>query len=317
MLCVFPPKKISFSQLLVCVSGVSAAERNETKAAKEGESVTLHPGKIKKTNDCMMWYFKDILIAEITGDPNVQCEKRFRDRLKLDHQTGSLTIINIKTTDSELYELQFNNGIIEKIYYVSVHDGVSLFVMEGDSVTLHTDISKTQQERIKWYFNDLDHQTGSLTITNIRTTDSGLYKLQIINNSSSINVPAAEIDEVKTKSVMEGESVTLDTHVLKQSNDFIAWYFNDILITEINGHLRYVCTEEQCNKGTERFRHRLRLDHQTGSLTIMNTRITDSGDYHLEIFSSNFSISNIRSFSVTVTGDVCDGGRFSHSTHWC
>ncbi len=116
-------------------------------------------------------------------------------------------------------------------------------------------------------------------------------------------VPAAEIDEVKTKSVMEGESVTLETHVLKKYNDFIAWYFNDILITEINGHLRYVCTDEQCNKGTDKFRNRLKLDNQTGSLTIMNTRTTDSGDYHLEIFSSNFSISSIRSFSVTVTGE--------------
>uniref|UniRef100_A0A8C1PV99 Ig-like domain-containing protein n=1 Tax=Cyprinus carpio TaxID=7962 RepID=A0A8C1PV99_CYPCA len=231
-------------------------------------------------------------------------------------------------------------------------DGVSVSVMEGDSVTLHTDVSKTQQERIKWYFNDtcvaeingdlskicandqchddkerlrdgirLDHQTGSLTITNIRNTDSGLYKLHIMNNISSIRekvfmvtvhgVPAAEIDTVKTKSVMEGESVTLDTHMLKKSNDFIAWYFNDILIIEINGHLRYVCTDVQCNKGTERFRDRLKLDNQTGSLTIMNTRITDSGDYHLEIFSSNFSISYIRSFSVTVNGVLgvlTDGG---------
>ncbi|XP_059425990.1 titin-like [Carassius carassius] len=232
-------------------------------------------------------------------------------------------------------------------------DGVSVSVMEGDSVTLHSDVSKTQQERIKWYFNDtcvaemngdrskicasdqchddkerlregirLDHQTGSLTIMNIRTTDSGEYKLQIMNNSSSsirekifsvtvLGVPAAEIEEVKTKSVMEGESVTLDSHMLKKSNDFIAWYFNDILIIEINGHLRYVCTDEQCNKGTERFRDRLKLDNQTGSLTIINTRITDSGDYHLEIFSSNFSISYIRSFSVTVTGVLgvlTDGG---------
>ncbi|KAI2650788.1 Carcinoembryonic antigen-related cell adhesion molecule 3 [Labeo rohita] len=231
-------------------------------------------------------------------------------------------------------------------------DGVSVFVMEGESVTLHTDVSKIQQERIKWYFNGmcvaeingdlskicandqchddkerfrdrlkLDHQTGSLTITNIRTTDSGLYKLQIINNNSSVSekifsvtvrgVPAAEIDKVKTKSVMEGESVTLDTYVPKKSNDVIAWYFNDILITEINGHLRYVCTDEHCTKDTERFRDRLKLDHQTGSLTIMNLRTTDSGDYHLQIFSSNFSFSSIRSFSVTVTGDFgveTDGG---------
>ncbi len=116
-----------------------------------------------------------------------------------------------------------------------------------------------------------------------------------------LGVPAAERDEVKSKTVMEGESVTLDTHVLKNPNDLIAWYFNDILISEINGHLRYICIEAQCNEGTERFRDRLKLDHQTGSLTITNTRTTDSGEYHLEIISSTISI--IRIFSVTVTGE--------------
>ncbi|KAL0160926.1 hypothetical protein M9458_044651, partial [Cirrhinus mrigala] len=68
--------------------------------------------------------------------------------------------------------------------------------MEGESVTLHTDVTKIQRDyEIEWriisnipaYDNDerfrdrlkLSDQTGSLTITNTRTTDSGLYKLTI------------------------------------------------------------------------------------------------------------------------------------------
>ncbi|CAM4659634.1 unnamed protein product [Leuciscus chuanchicus] len=94
----------------VSVHGVSAAERDEV---KEGDSVTFDPG-VKNPNDSMTWYFNDTLIAEITGDQSkictdVQCKERFRDRLKLDHQTGSLTIRNTRNTDSGVYQLKLNN----------------------------------------------------------------------------------------------------------------------------------------------------------------------------------------------------------------
>ncbi len=111
-------------------------------------------------------------------------------------------------------------------------------------------------------------------------------------------VSAAQLDKMKKKEI---ESVTLDPGVIKHPNDVITWYFNDTLIAEITGDLSKTCTDDQCNDGTERFRDRLKLDHQTGSLTIMNTRTTDSGLYKLQISSSRFSIS--RSFSVTVTGE--------------
>uniref|UniRef100_A0A671M0B8 Immunoglobulin domain-containing protein n=1 Tax=Sinocyclocheilus anshuiensis TaxID=1608454 RepID=A0A671M0B8_9TELE len=201
-------------------------------------------------------------------------------------------------------------------------DGVSVSVMEGDLVTLHTDVEMNQQDPMKWYFNDiriaqiianqnrtctdvqcnegterfrdrlkLDHHTGDLTITNITTTDSGDYKLQTIRRKiiQKIfhvvvhDVPAAEQDEIKRKSVKEGEAVTLDSRVIKIQNDMMTWYFNDILITEITGDQSKICTDEQCK---ERFRDRLTLDHQTGSLTITNIRITDSGLYQLKIIYS-------------------------------
>ncbi|XP_067271071.1 uncharacterized protein [Pseudorasbora parva] len=209
--------------------------------------------------------------------------------------------------------------------------------MEGDSVTLHTGVKTNQQDRIRWYYNGiriaqinrdqskvctdvqcnedterfrdrlkLDHQTGSLTITHITTEDSGEYKLVISNGNSDnsktifsvyINgVSAAERDEVKRKSVMEGESVTLDPGVMKNTNDSMMWYFNDVLIAEITGDQSQICTDDQCK---ERFRDRLKLDHQTGALNITHTRTTDSGEYKLQFNNSRFSI--IRSFGVSVT----------------
>uniref|UniRef100_A0A672MST2 Ig-like domain-containing protein n=1 Tax=Sinocyclocheilus grahami TaxID=75366 RepID=A0A672MST2_SINGR len=214
-------------------------------------------------------------------------------------------------------------------------------VMEGDSVILHTDVETNQQEEIRWYFNDtriaqitedlsfictdvqckysderfrdrlkLDYQTGSLTITNTTTTDSGLYHKQVISGSS-INqgifsvtvyeVPAVERDEMKRKSVQEGESVTLDTGVIKNPNDLMTWYFNDIRIAEITGDQSHICTDDQCEDADERFRDRLKLDHQTGSLTIRNINTTDSGLYKLQTNSS--SDSRLQLFSVSVYGE--------------
>ncbi|KAK2906689.1 hypothetical protein Q8A67_005674 [Cirrhinus molitorella] len=148
---------------------------------------------------------------------------------------------------------------------------------------------------------------------NTRTTDSGLYKLQIINsnvrekicNVTVQDVSAAEQDEMKIKSVKEGKSVTLDPGVTKKANDSMMWYFNDTLIAEITGDQSKICADDQCR---ERFGERLKVEHQTGSLTITNTKLTDSGVYHLQITSSSssirrrhLSISSVRRFSLTVT----------------
>ncbi len=99
----------------------------------------------------------------------------------------------------------------------------------------------------------------------------------------------------------EGESVTLDSGEIKLPNYVMAWYFNE---TEITGDQSEICTDDQC-VADERFRDRLKLDHQTGSLTITNTRITDSGVYTLQIIigDRSFSITRVKRFSVSVTGE--------------
>ncbi len=113
-------------------------------------------------------------------------------------------------------------------------------------------------------------------------------------------VPATKRDEVKTN---KGESVTLDSGEIKKTNDVMTWFFKDIGIAQITGDPNKTCTDIQCNNGTERFRDRLRLDHQTGSLTITNTRTTDSEVYKLLIHSSRFSITRVKTFNVNVTGE--------------
>ncbi|XDV23780.1 hypothetical protein PO909_028197 [Leuciscus waleckii] len=203
--------------------------------------------------------------------------------------------------------------------------------MEGDSVTLYTGIKTNQQLDIKWYLNEiriaqingdlnqtctdvqcnegterfrgrlkLDNQTGSLTITNTTTEDSGLYELKIISSSSiSGNIFNCTVhgDEVKRKSVKEGESVTFDPGVIKNTHDVMMWYFNETLIAEITGDQK-------------RFRDRLKLDHQTGSLIITNTRNTDSGEYKLQIIINNSSVSitRVKIFSVSVIASVPGSG---------
>ncbi|XP_016109899.1 uncharacterized protein [Sinocyclocheilus grahami] len=218
-------------------------------------------------------------------------------------------------------------------------DNVSVSVVEGDSVTLLTNVNISQQERMKWYMNDiriaqiidsqrkictdvqceerfrgrlqLDHRTGSLTITDIRTTDSGLYQLLIISSSSieeefnvSVHgVSADERNQTKRTSVKEGGSVTLDPGVIKNPNDVMMWYFIGTLRNEIDGDPIKICEDVQCD---ERFRDRLKLDHQTGSLTITDTRTTDSGLYQLEISShqchGRCTVTSMENFHVEVIG---------------
>ncbi|XP_026054764.1 uncharacterized protein LOC113040712 [Carassius auratus] len=200
--------------------------------------------------------------------------------------------------------------------------------MKGDSVTDVTEI--LQDEEIEWRFNDtriarviennvtydnvqfkdrlqLDNQTGDLKITNISTTDSGLYKFVISSprrtSEKTFSVICLRDSGVKSLSVLEGDSVTLLSGVSEiQRDGVIRWIFEqqESPLAEINRTAEIFNTYDNVLGG--RFRDRLKLDHQTGSLTITNTRTTDSGLYQLEISSSKHTIH--KTFTVTVSGEI-------------
>ncbi|XDV23990.1 hypothetical protein PO909_028311 [Leuciscus waleckii] len=77
----------------------------------EGDSVTLNTNITKKHHDKMLWYFEDTRIALINGHRNTSClydgeDGRFRDRLEVDYETGSLTITNIRSEHAGRYEAE-------------------------------------------------------------------------------------------------------------------------------------------------------------------------------------------------------------------
>ncbi|XP_077081473.1 SLAM family member 5-like [Siphateles boraxobius] len=104
-------------------------------------------------------------------------------------------------------------------------------------------------------------------------------------------------DEVKSVSVMEGDSVLLHSDVTEiHEDDDILWKFGteNSIIAKISREKQIFCTY---NGPDGRFRDRLKLDHQTGSLTITNIRSTDTGLYTLDIFGAEHSS---KTFSVSV-----------------
>ncbi|KAL0154415.1 hypothetical protein M9458_050264, partial [Cirrhinus mrigala] len=191
--------------------------------------------------------------------------------------------------------------------------------MEGDSVTLNPDLTQIQKfYLLEWRFggpviaqydgNDISYpshseifrdrlqleRTGSLTIKNMKTKHSGLYKLQISHSSGTLirkfNVTVSETAsdagkaEIKSMSLIEGNPVTLQTDVPQLYGDeLIVWRFGDEgkLIAKVD-----IEAKSSPLYYDERFRDRLQLDHQTGYLTITNTRTTDSGLYTVGISSN-------------------------------
>ena len=108
----------------------------------------------------------------------------------------------------------------------------------------------------------------------------------------------AETDETMT--VMEGDSVTLHTNLTEVLNDdTILWLFGpkDSVISQITRKrdLNSIYLTDDV-----RFRGRLQVDQNTGSLTIRNTRIRHSGQYKLSISRKK---TTTKIFGVTVSGE--------------
>ncbi|XP_077082126.1 uncharacterized protein LOC143735768 isoform X2 [Siphateles boraxobius] len=300
---------------------------SESVIGMEGYSVSLNPDTEMKDEDVILWRFgyENTFIAEINKRANRitvyddVLDGRFRDRLKLDNQTGSLTITNTTTEHAGYYLLKINSEIKSFILHVFI----LVSVMEGDSIVIYSDLTEMKDDdEIQWTFGDkmtliaeinkradritvyddvldgrfrdrlkLDNQTGSLTIRNTTTEHTGYYMLEI--NSERKFFILTVIDEVKSVSVMEGDSVSLNSDLSEiKRHDQMLWRFKNTIIAEIYKWGNRFTVYDDVLDG--RFRDRLKLDNQTGSLTITNTTTEHAGDYELLKFpgrSKSFRVS--------------------------
>uniref|UniRef100_A0A8C1V486 Ig-like domain-containing protein n=1 Tax=Cyprinus carpio TaxID=7962 RepID=A0A8C1V486_CYPCA len=112
----------------------------ESVSVLEGDSVTLHSGLTEMMDDDLIqWKFgsENTLIAKI----NVMAssitvyddvlDERFRDRLKVDHQTGSMNITNTRTEHTGLYQLQSNS--VRKSITLTVYARLSVPVISNNA----------------------------------------------------------------------------------------------------------------------------------------------------------------------------------------
>ncbi|KAG1955343.1 hypothetical protein F2P79_008437 [Pimephales promelas] len=342
---------------------------------KVGESVTLHTGisEIEK-HDAILWMFGMLIPDTLVAEMNITIHKIScsDDRLRLDDQTGSLTITNTRTTDTGVYQLQITNtketffkrfnvfvavpepgpssgGLatlcvcVLLVVAAAVTTGVCYYcrkysqlqnerktkeVTEGDSVTLHTGITDLQRyDQILWSFGprgyviaqisvktnetslgdderfrdrlQLNSETGDLTIRDVKITHSGDYQWKLFSTRETKSKRFKVVLYVDSLRFSEGENVTLDTGVSElQRDDQILWRFasEDTIIAKRDRNTN------QTTNANGRFRDRLQMDDQTASLSITNTKITDSGDYHLQI-SSRDKVS-YKKFRLTVWLDT-------------
>ncbi|XP_056615288.1 uncharacterized protein LOC130430272 [Triplophysa dalaica] len=292
-------------------------------SVKTGDSVILHTGvKEIQKDDEITWMFEDTSIAKMKGDQTIEnIDERFKGKLKLNPQTGSLIIKDTKTEHTGLYKVKMTLQDVPSTQIFSVSASDKLSVNEGDPFTLNSGQIELGDNVMTWRFKDkhiatvsehqasvcdeerfkdrvyVDPQTGSLTVTNSKTKDSGLYQLQISGKEKSERKFTVSVREKLRKvSVMEGESFTLNTgDAFIQRPDMIKWEFKHKSIAELIGkrHSAAAAVDDK----DERFTDRLELDHQTGSLTVTNTRTTDSGLYTLKIDSEHSEWK----FSVTVS----------------
>ncbi|XP_050950278.1 CD48 antigen-like [Labeo rohita] len=112
----------------------------DVKSVMEGDSVTLQTDLTEiKRDDLITWTFgtENTRIAQINGLINMVYDGPngiFRDRLKLDHQTGSLTITNITTEHSGLYSVfQFTDGKEPKKFSIIVFARLPVPVISSNS----------------------------------------------------------------------------------------------------------------------------------------------------------------------------------------
>ncbi|XP_076026830.1 CD48 antigen-like [Genypterus blacodes] len=153
--------------LAVCISAVllyCSVWTHEAKLkAREGRDVTLDTRENgHQRDDHVVWSFGPHspnmrLASRSSKGLKMDFIERFRDRLQLDSQTGSLTITDLNISDSGVYQFQtIGNKIISQSFHLAVYSSVpppSIKVnrSNGSQLTAECSVKNSQEATLSWF----------------------------------------------------------------------------------------------------------------------------------------------------------------------
>ncbi|XP_048851448.1 uncharacterized protein LOC125720285 [Brienomyrus brachyistius] len=351
--------------ILLMMPGLLGQEgKTVTITERLGNKVTLHTGVTGLQNDSfIVWTFgtsspPPTIAKSANGKIESNMSERFRGRLQLDPQTGSLSITNISTSDSGIYQLQIiKDHILKKEFDLNIYNPVnrphitSLQASSRSSVRpsasgscwVLCSVENGRDVTLSWYRGtETLNQTSSPELSTSLSLPLEIWEDSPAYSCVATNPVSEEAAEGNIKQLCaELEcGVKLTAHAwlltycaisteqcimsLKCSRTFEVGYLLILLIpgllgqegrtVTIRGRLENSVTLHSdftdsfianasiivwtYNTATkiaksvygrietnisERFRGRLQLDPQTGSLSITNISTSDAGIYQLQI----------------------------------
>ncbi|KPP64715.1 hypothetical protein Z043_116911, partial [Scleropages formosus] len=122
---------VLFLSIADLLHGLALVERRQLTAMK-GRSITLEAGTAELRRDShVVWLFGSpepttVMAALFDGRSSTDYSDRFGDRLQLDTRTVSLTLSNLSTGDTGIYQLKLLKGDLPvATFTLSVYDHVS------------------------------------------------------------------------------------------------------------------------------------------------------------------------------------------------
>ncbi|XP_056615243.1 uncharacterized protein LOC130430232 isoform X2 [Triplophysa dalaica] len=221
-----PYRVSSFGLFLLVLNGVFGVDANEVKSVSvmEGDSVTLHTGLTRIQTDVeIFWQCVNpgTRIAEVnTHDgSSIYDDGRFKGKLHLNNQTGSLTITNVRITDYRLYKLQIigENKTSNRRFHVNVYARLPVPVIirnssncsassERSSVSkcvLLCSVINVTHVSLSWYKGNTLLSSISVSDLNIRLSlpleveyqDNNTYRC-VINNTITNHTQHLDINDL-------------------------------------------------------------------------------------------------------------------------
>ncbi|XP_008417302.1 SLAM family member 9-like [Poecilia reticulata] len=155
---------VYLTAVLLCY--VCAKEEKKIVKARERTNVTLQPVE-SQHNARVVWTFgvesPNIRIASVKQGKEVKhdYEEKFRARLLLDSLTGALTISQLETSDSGVYQFQsISSKILSRDFHLTVYSFLpapsitvtsSVINSSSAAVTVECSVQNSRELKLSWY----------------------------------------------------------------------------------------------------------------------------------------------------------------------